>query len=555
MSIGSYFLLKNYFYQRINYTFFRLYQYGSLVIITIAIISGIIATIKGVEQRYNVEKQDMKIMKNIGGKDKWIYSYMILNHIINASITLILGIITGMITIVIIYGIFGFIKYVGLISLPVVLGSNLTIFLIYCFIAHNQVIGHIKEEDFEKSSKNISKYKSIIEFEGIIGKIPTTMKVGMKNFLRSSEIRKSLIFTIIIVTSLLICITAPLLINNNYNTHYQKKDLSYYIIGEYDVVKYYQKQVNINQYFNESSNINGTYQGMLAETFIQSLEKINQNFNKNYISRVYGKEKTYYEIDVNSYKSIGKNRSFYITILGIQQDQFKQIERIDGEVPQKINEILIGDSIDKYFIQNSFLQKIVFENKEYKITGITNNVFSGGFCIYGKFNTFIQNNITKNPNIITIPVENLSNDNEIIKLIQQYNYTMEKITYEIENNKELVGIQNVYTITNSLIYIVISFKIIYFGIMYIREYEEDIKILIKVGINKKKISKIFLTALFCHTMPGTIIGMYCGYIITKFFIIQKTNHNKIIILNLILTLIWSIILQITGNNWSLNGIE
>ena len=202
-SIAMYSIVDPYLYWSVSTTFYKSYSWMGIIFIIVSIIIGGVVTTRSIDLKFQNQKDDIAIMKNVGGKNKWIYSYFFFGQIITAIVMLILGVILALIILAIVfYSLnFGFL-FENIRFIPI-LGANIGILLIAYIKSHYTILRFVTEKNFEVSSGKLSNYKSVFELKGLINKLKTTSKMATKNYIRSGKILASLLFSFFLAFSII----------------------------------------------------------------------------------------------------------------------------------------------------------------------------------------------------------------------------------------------------------------------------------------------------------------------------------------------------------------
>ncbi|MHA1224230.1 MAG: hypothetical protein ACTSP3_13470 [Candidatus Heimdallarchaeaceae archaeon] len=195
ISVGVFSISRHQLKWLINSVFYRNYTSISILFIFISLIIGAIATIKTVDLKFKSKNEDIGIIKNIGGKNKWIYSYFVFNQLIATIISLFLGITLGVFILIIALASFRLLGLFNYILFMPILLANLSILLTAYLKSHFIILKYLNEKNLEETSSNLSNYKSIFELEALINKLKTTTKIALKNVIRSGKIISSLLYS------------------------------------------------------------------------------------------------------------------------------------------------------------------------------------------------------------------------------------------------------------------------------------------------------------------------------------------------------------------------
>lgn len=357
-SIAMYSIVDPYLYWSVSYTFYKSYSWMGIVFIVVSIIIGGVVTTRSVDLKFQNQKDDIAIMKNVGGKNKWIYSYFIFNQIITSIIMLILGVILALIVLTIVFFSANFGFLLENVKFIPVLGANIGILLITYIKSHYTILRFISEKNFEASSGKLSNYKSIFEFRGIISKLKTTSKIAMKNYLRSGKILASFLFSFFLAFSIISFAFGPVSITETYNYQIDNRFSGItYIIGQEGVVDFYTLNLGAQPYSNspytEDTNSDVEFFNNLAinSSLISDLESTNIEIQKFFITKYLVQEVSYQDATSSgSPVFIGDSRIFYSTIIGCENFPVNDDSFLWGKKPNN-GEVLIGESLDRTIFQ------------------------------------------------------------------------------------------------------------------------------------------------------------------------------------------------------------
>ncbi|MCG3221332.1 MAG: hypothetical protein H7641_08125, partial [Candidatus Heimdallarchaeota archaeon] len=164
ISIGLYSASKHFLNYSMNLIFYNSFRNITLLFIVVCVIIGGVVTSRSIDLKIQSQRDDIGIMKNVGGKSKWIYSYFIFNQLLTAVIMLVLGMILGMIFLTVVFASFKFLVYLKFVKFIPIFISNIVIIVITYIKSHYTIVKFVGEKDFEQSSSKLSNYKSIFEF-------------------------------------------------------------------------------------------------------------------------------------------------------------------------------------------------------------------------------------------------------------------------------------------------------------------------------------------------------------------------------------------------------
>ena len=548
ISIGLYSVSKHFLNNAINVIFYNSFRNITLLFIVVCVIIGGVVTSRSVDLKLQSQKDDIGIMKNVGGKSRWIYSYFIFNQLLTAVIMLLLGIALGMIFLTTVFASFKFITYLRFVKFIPIFVSNIVIIVITYIKAHYTIVRFVGEKDFEQSSSKLSNYKSIFEFNRLMKRFRASIKLGIKNFLRSGKILSSFVFSFFLVFSLVAFVVSPLTINETYTYYYDIRNQDYsLVIGEQDSLDFYNQSLSFHTYENVS---NGDNLSSLNSSFIEDIESLDAEFQEIFITKMYIETIPYLEISGGAYNLIGKNSTFYATIVGFKNDFLDDELFIWGSNPvSSRREVVIGDSLDRALFENSSVEKIEIEDssEQYSINGVILDSFASGFTIYFPINKLRQDTTINGPNLILFDELDPSSYDEILEISSNYGYQILDIQDTLEENRKTYRtFSRMFDTLGFGLFTIFSFQVIVFCFLYFLSYRKDYRLLANLGIKKRKLYTINFTATVLQTIPGIIFGAYFGSIIPRYFLVP---HSKLSFFGLIIILVvlWFIVLVSSGS--------
>jgi hypothetical protein len=548
ISIGLYSASKHFLNNAMNVIFYNSFRNITLLFIIVCVIIGGVVTSRSIDLKLQSQKDDIGIMKNVGGKSRWIYSYFIFNQLLTAVIMLILGMILGMIFLTVVFASFKFIIYLRFVKFIPIFISNIVIIVITYIKAHYTIVRFVGEKDFEQSSSKLSNYKSIFELNRLMKRFRASIKLGIKNFLRSGKILSSFVFSFFLVFSLVAFVVSPLTINETYTYYYDIRNQDYsLVIGDSDSLDFYNQSLSFHTYENVSSEENLS---PLNSSFIGDIDSLDIEFQEIFITKMHIETIPYLEISGGAYNLIGTNNTFYATIIGFK-DNFLDDELFiwgSNPVPSR-REVVIGDSLDRTLFENSSVEKIEIEesSEEYSINGVVLDSFAAGFTIYFPINKLKQDTTITGPNLILFDELDLANYNEIVEISSNYGYEVLDIQETLEENREIYRtFSRMFNILGFGLFTIFSFQVIVFCFLYFLSYRKDYRLLANLGIKKRKLYTINFTATFLQTIPGIIFGAYFGSIIPRYFLVP---HSRLSFFGpiIVTVVLWFIILVSSGS--------
>ena len=383
IAIAVFSIVKPYLNWSINSVFYKSYVIIGVLFIVVSVVIGAIVTTRSIDLKFMSQKDDIAVMKNVGGKNKWIYSYFIFNQIFTSIIMLLLGIILALVLLAIIFASFKFIFLFNYVRFIPVLLANVTILIVTYIKSHYTIIKFIGEKNFEVSSSKLSSYKSIFEFDNLLSKVKTVRKIAAKNYLRSGKILASFLFSFLLAFSSISFALGPVAIAETYN-HYTDNRFydSTYVIAEEGVLNYFSSNFGAQKYLNESyigelEDIPFFKNNSLDTGFLNDIESLSDGIQKLFLTKLEVQEVQGIEITGEGYIKIGSNRTFHATVIGYQDKSIFEDNMLWGELPGS-SEVVIGDSLDNTIFENSTLQdiKLTVSTGKYDISGVVLDVFA-----------------------------------------------------------------------------------------------------------------------------------------------------------------------------------
>jgi hypothetical protein len=526
---------------------------------------GVIVTIRSINLKFQSQKDDIAVMKNVGGKSRWIYSYFIFNQILTAIIMLVLGMILGLIVLVITSISFGFgsiFSYVGFLP---ILGGNIVILVFSYLKAHYTILKFISEKDFEISSSSLSNYKSIFEFDALINKFTSFVKLGVKNFLRSGKVLSSFLFSFFLIFSSISFVLGPLTVAETHYVNLNSRFQDYqYVIGAPDAIDFFNQSLPVQEYSNSSytgldNDLEHFYSTSISTQLLTELGGINVTYQKYFISKLQIKEMSALEIVNNVYIPIGQDRKVYATIIGYENINFNENEYIAGNNPNPSkNEVLIGDTLEAKFFDNSTLQKLKLydDSNDYQISGVVIDSFAAGYSVYCPLNKLIAEGVANGSNLLML--ENISATvyDEISEILERYEYQIISMERIIEQNlANYNSFTTMFKVLGGIMFAIFAFQIIVYSFLYFLTYRKDFELLYRLGIKKKSIYGSVITAILLQIIPGIALGSYFGAIIGRYFLVPYAvlSNFPVIIISVIVGFI--IIATTTSIYASRKGLE
>lgn len=533
-SIAMYSIVDPYLYWSVSTTFYKSYSWMGIIFIIVSIIIGGVVTTRSIDLKFQNQKDDIAIMKNVGGKNKWIYSYFIFGQIITAIVMLILGVILALIILAIVfYSLnFGFL-FENIRFIPI-LGANIGILLIAYIKSHYTILRFVTEKNFEVSSGKLSNYKSVFELKGLINKLKTTSKMATKNYIRSGKILASLLFSFFLAFSIISFALGPVSVTETYTYQINNRfsDVTY-VIGKENMITYYGANLGARPYSNSPYTGDAIedmefFNGLAVNSsLIDDFQNNNIEFQEYIVTKLLVREiAVVWDVsDTGSPVLLGSNRTFYATVIGCKEFPVNEEITIWGEEP-KSGEVLIGESLDAAIFENSMFQeiKITESSSRYDISGVIRDTFCAGFSVYMSFSELKSEISASGANLITLGDLNSTELSIVSGIVENYGYSLERVDDLLkESTKEYLAFSTVYGILGGLLFLIFSFQIIVFSYLYVLSYRKDYELLYKLGISKKKINQISIRSVLLQIIPGTIFGTYFGSIITRYFLVPYTK--------------------------------
>ncbi|UJG42662.1 MAG: hypothetical protein K9W46_09740 [Candidatus Heimdallarchaeum endolithica] len=527
ISINSISITKAIFEGNVSYRIQQSYLIFSIVSTILSLFLAIIVTRKTVRQIFNHQIKDIALMKNVGSKTKWIYSYILFYHILVGVISFVIGLFLSAIILLIILYIFKMGSYGNQIKfLPAFLICG-SIILLHYLVTHNEILRILNENNLEISSKGLKNYKSIFEFDELFKKIKPARKFGLKAFLRSGEIRSTFFFIFLISTASIIFLFSTINIGNTFMYSYTEQFGKYeYLIGKENVVNFFENNIGYSEYnysdlFTEKSSLNSD--------FINNLKENNVVYdiiflNKRKVSEI---NVTIPDtVNLEQYKTVGKERSLNITIIGYINETIFLDRLIEGVKPNmEKNEIVISQSVNKMLLDDYTLEFLQIRGlkERYRVTGIVNENFANGYTIYIPMRKLRENLLTSNGNCILIKSVKSDIISKIYTNADESNYRVAEIKKIVEKKKkELWNVINLVNSIYGVLFVITLTRFLAFGILLVNENSDDIKLMYKIGIKKKILRNCMLNDMSLNTIPGFVLSFLFGLVIIKYFIVENT---------------------------------
>lgn len=551
-----YSIVSPYLYWSVSSTFYNSYSWMGIIFIIVCIIIGGVVTTRSIDLKFQNQKDDIAIMKNVGGKNKWIYSYFIFNQIITALIMLILGVILALIILAIVFYSFNFGFLFENVKFIPVLGANIGILLVAYLKSHYTILRFISEKNFEVSSGKLSNYKSLFEFKGIIEKLKTSSKIAMKNYIRSGKILASLIFSFFLAFSIISFALGPVSITETYSYQIDNRFSNIaYVIADNEMVDFYQSNLGAQPF------TNSPYKGDKIEdlAFFNSLEVNSSLISELETSGVDVQEFFITKLEIQEIAVVweqvdydvvmlGYNRTGYATVLGCEDFPVSEDLFIWGEEPSNNGEVILGESLDNAIFENSKYQelKITQNSDRYDVSGVIQDTFSAGFSVYMSMNKLMSETEGNGPNFIALGEINSTTLSLVTSIVDSYGYSINNM-YDLvkESKKDYRTFSTVYGILGGLLFLIFSLQIIIFAFLYVLSYRCDYELLYRLGVSRKKIAKISIRTVLLQIIPGTIFGTYFGSIITRYFLVPYTKLSYYFIF-LFAIMFWFIVITYLG---------
>ena len=563
ISIAIFSIVKPFLNWSINSVFYKSYVIMGILFIVVSVVIGAVVTARSIDLKFMSQKDDIAIMKNVGGKSRWIYSYFIFNQILTSVIMLLLGIIVSLIVLAIIFFSFKFGNLFSFIRFMPILGANVAILIVSYIKSHYTIIKFIEEKEFEISSGRLSSYKSIFEFDTLLTKVKTVRKLATKNYLRSGKIIASFLFSFFLAFSSISFALGPVSLAETYNHYTDNRFVdSTFIIGENGVVDYFSSNFAAQKYVNEShigdlEDIDFFKNSSINSGFINDIEDLEINDKQLFLTKLKVREIPVLEVTPEGYNEVGLNRSFYATVIGYQDVSIFEDLLLWGSLPGA-NEVVIGDNLDKTIFENSTMQeiKLTETSSTSDISGVALDVFAAGFTIYASMSKLNAETISNGPNIILVDDLNETTYATVESLVEINGYVIRKISDIIEVNiSKYDSFTYMFDTLGIILFCIFTFQLIVFVFLYYLTYKKDYELLYKLGIEKKKISRINVNAAMLQLVPGILVGTYMGSIVTRFFLVPyaKLSYYFAFLFGIIT---WFILVGYIGSRMaSRNGLK
>ena len=545
ISIGLFSLMRVNFQMALDYVYFSSYTLITIFFIVVCIIIGAIVTVRSIDLKFQSQKDDIAVMKNVGGKSRWIYSYFIFNQILTAVIMLFLGLILGLIVLVITSVSFGFGSIFSYIGFLPILAGNLVILVFSYIKAHHTILRFISEKDFEISSSSLSNYKSIFEFDALINKFSSSVKLGVKNFLRSGKVLTSFLFSFFLIFASISFVLGPLTVAETHYVNLNNRFQDYsYVIGSPDAIDFFNQSLPVQEYSNSSytgldNDLEHFYNTSISTQLLTELGEIGVTSQKYFISKLQIQEMSAYEIVNDVYLPIGQDRKVYATIIGYESINFEENEYIAGTNPNPSkDEVLIGDSLEAKLFDNSTLQKLKLhdDSNQYKISGVVIDSFAAGYSIYCPLSKLIAEGVANGTNLLMLENVEAAVYDEISEILEGYGYQIVSMGKMIEQSLvNYNNFTNMFKVLGGVMFAIFSFQVVVYSFLYFITYRKDFELLYRLGIKKKRIYGAVITAILLQIIPGIALGSYFGAIIGRYFLVPNAilSNFAVIIISVI----------------------
>jgi hypothetical protein len=498
-----------------------------ILFIVVSVVIGAIVTARSIDLKFMSQKDDIAIMKNVGGKSRWIYSYFIFNQILTSVIMLLLGIIVSLIILAIVFNSFKFGSLFKFIRFMPILLANIAILVVSYIKSHYTIMKFIEEKEFEISSGKLSSYKSIFEFNTLLAKVKTVRKIATKNYLRSGKILASFLFSFFLAFSSISFALGPVALAETYNHYLDNRFYDgTYVLGNEGVVDYYSSNFGAQKYVNESyigdlEDINFFKNNSFDSGFISDIGNLGIQNQKLFLTKLEVQEVPTVDFSSGGYQEIGMNRTFYATVIGYQDTEIFEDLLMWGSLPGT-NEVVIGDSLDKAIFENSTVQsiKLTENTSRFDISAVVLDVFAAGFTVYAPLSKLNGEAIADGPNLAIFEDLNETKYLELVSLAETNDYVVKSIDEILkENIKEYNLFSYMFDTLGIILFSIFTFQLVVFVFLYYLSYKKDYELLYKLGIEKKKISRINVNSAMLQLIPGILLGTYMGSIITRYFLV------------------------------------
>jgi len=297
------------------------------------------------------------------------------------------------------------------------------------------------------------------------------------------------------------------------------------------MVDFYSLNLEIQEYNDTShtgnlqDDINFFKSNNVDNVFLNNLESLGIEFKEYFLTKLNVQEVLGTEIIEGNYSEIGSNRTMHATVIGYSNLQLHDDLFLRGSIPGPM-EVLIGASLDQTIFDDSSLQelKLTKNSAKYDISGVIIDPFAAGFTVYVPLGRLNAENISNGTNLITLGELNSTTFSSVSSLVESFGYIIGNVEEIIEEKtSEYKIFSYMYDTLGLSLFLIFSFQIIVFSFLYFLTYKKDYELLYKLGIEKKKISKINLKSILLHLIPGVLFGSYFGSIITRYFLVPYTR--------------------------------
>ncbi len=503
-------IIKSMLYWTIPYNCYLIYKFIAISFMIFCFLSGIIILFRTVNLTFDEQKNNIALIKNIGGKNLWIYSYTMTFYMFMTLFAMIIGLFTGGLLLIIILYLFKLGAFVEKVDFFSAFLSSALLIIAHYIAVHRQLMKFIHENEFIRSTKGLSSYKSIFELDNIIYKFKTEVKIAFKIVLRSNNIILTSVFIFFISSTSIFALIGPMLVKNkvNYDIQQQYSNVSY-VIGTQESSFLFNKNIGLTPYNNTKSLckdiINKSVINYLSEKF---------NISSLFISKIPVNEinKTIAIAGTaNTYRFIGRQRSINATIVGYTNSSFLNNRIIEGQKPIAKNEVLIGETLNNFLFDNSSEEHLTIQgiSKLFSVSGIVRDFFANGFTIYIPLHFLIDNKITSGVNIIEIKNTDVTQSYllKLLKSLDLDNYSVLDINTILSDTLARSNYYlNFLNIIGLVDYFIVLVLLFIYSYLIIAEYFDDITLFISIGIPNKKIQMIYLNSVVFYVSPVIVMS-------------------------------------------------
>ncbi|MFW9988953.1 MAG: FtsX-like permease family protein [Candidatus Odinarchaeota archaeon] len=495
------------------------------------------------------KKRDIAIMKSLGTLPRKLYSF----YLLEVYILFFLGFLFGLVSGLIIFGIFALIM--NILNFPLIITIDFVytpIMFFLCVFGIFIITGYTlrkigKQKIISTFSKDIpydyNASKPLIFIPKWLTSIGFNIKIAIVNTLRKTgEFRRYLVIFSIIglmiftlgLGTLVLRLSSQVWIKNSQNENIV-------IIGHEDVISNYSSMYKM--FSNPNLLIDENTINFLDSRYLFNLTSLNELNNIEEIESIDERLINFFDVrelsgihisDDNSYMVFGRNRNNTIPIIGINSENIIQDFEIEGRFfteEDAYDNITIGDGLAYNFFDHALDQSIelVSFGRKFHICGVVIDSFYSGWAAYVSIEESwdVLNFTNQEINIVMLKI-NANSYNEIRDELENFsknigeNFTHLRLDDTFKRNLDFVSYLSFYPILSIVIISIIAILSLYnyqkAGLM---EKAKDFLIMRAIGSKTRSLKKIlFLESTFI-LIPSLIFSLAFGMIINSLFLFNR----------------------------------